>query len=143
MFDLALRDQPATVESVEQDYEGRFYIAVVLDSDPGRGIGPRGPGHRFFFDPEEIEYLGAGSSPGGRPAAAPILVAGIGNIFMGDDGFGVEVAQRLAARPLPEGVLVADYGIRGYDLAYAMADAYRRVILVDACPRGEIPERST
>ena len=54
------------------------------------------------------------------PAATPsILVAGIGNIFMGDDAFGCEVARRLAGRTLPEGVRVVDFGIRGFDLAYA------------------------
>jgi hydrogenase maturation protease len=49
-----------------------------------------------------------------------ILVAGIGNIFLGDDGFGVEVVKRLAGRELPEGVEVVDFGIRGLDLAYAL-----------------------
>jgi hydrogenase maturation protease len=68
-----------------------------------------------------------------------ILVAGIGNIFLGDDGFGVEVAQRLAARPLPDGVRVADFGIRGFDLAFALLDEPEATILVDAMPRGEQP----
>ncbi len=68
-----------------------------------------------------------------------ILVAGIGNVFLGDDGFGVEVVQRLAARPMPDGVQVADFGIRGFDLAYALLDGYDAVILVDALPRGEAP----
>ncbi|HWG47160.1 MAG TPA: hydrogenase maturation protease [Gemmataceae bacterium] len=68
-----------------------------------------------------------------------ILVAGIGNIFLGDDAFGVEVAQRLAQRPLPEGMRVVDFGIRGLDLAYALLDGYEAVILVDAVPRGEPP----
>ena len=53
-----------------------------------------------------------------------ILVAGIGNIFLGDDAFGVEVVQRLSAMPLPPEVTVADFGIRSYDLAYAMMDGY-------------------
>ncbi len=68
-----------------------------------------------------------------------ILIAGIGNIFLGDDGFGVEVAQRLAQRPLPEGVRVVDFGIRGLDLAYALLDDHAAVILIDATPRGEQP----
>jgi hydrogenase maturation protease len=68
--------------------------------------------------------------------AARILVAGVGNIFLGDDGFGVEVVRRLARRPLPEGVRVLDFGIRGLDLAYALLDGYDTVILVDAAPRG-------
>jgi hydrogenase maturation protease len=68
-----------------------------------------------------------------------ILVAGIGNIFLGDDGFGVEVVRRLAERKLPDSVLVKDYGIRGYDLAYALMDSWELVILVDAVPRGGQP----
>lgn len=68
-----------------------------------------------------------------------ILVAGIGNIFLGDDGFGVEVAQRLARRKLPDRARVADFGIRGIDLAYALMDGYALTILVDATPRGGVP----
>ena len=71
--------------------------------------------------------------------APRILIAGIGNIFMGDDAFGCEVAQRLAARPWPDGVRVVDYGIRGLDLAYALLDAPEAVILIDAAPRGGQP----
>jgi hydrogenase maturation protease len=66
-----------------------------------------------------------------------VLIAGIGNIFLGDDGFGVEVVKRLAGRGLPEGVEVKDFGIRGMDLAYALQDDYELVIFVDATPRGE------
>jgi hydrogenase maturation protease len=65
-----------------------------------------------------------------------VLVAGIGNIFLGDDAFGVEVVQHLARRPLSAGVRVVDFGIRGLDLAYALLDPYEAVILVDAMPRG-------
>jgi hydrogenase maturation protease len=68
-----------------------------------------------------------------------ILVAGIGNIFMGDDAFGVEVANELGRRKLPDGVLVRDFGIRSYDLAYAMMDGYEATILVDATPQGQPP----
>jgi hydrogenase maturation protease len=68
-----------------------------------------------------------------------ILVAGVGNVFLGDDGFGVEVVRRLAGRGLPEGVKVVDFGIRGLDLAYALQDDYEVVIFVDATPRGEKP----
>ena len=68
-----------------------------------------------------------------------ILVAGIGNIFLADDGFGVEVVKRLAERELPEGVEVVDFGIRGLDLAYALHEGYEVVIFVDATPRGEEP----
>lgn len=68
-----------------------------------------------------------------------VLVAGIGNIFLGDDGFGVEVAQQLAARPQPDGVQVTDFGIRGFDLAFALLDEPEATILIDAMPRGEAP----
>jgi hydrogenase maturation protease len=68
-----------------------------------------------------------------------ILVAGIGNIFLGDDGFGVEVAQRLAVLPQPDGVRVTDFGIRGFDLAFALLDEPDATILIDAMPRGEAP----
>jgi len=68
-----------------------------------------------------------------------ILIAGVGNIFLGDDGFGVEVAQRLMRRPMPDGVRVVDFGIRGFDLAYALMDDYDAVVLVDALPRGDAP----
>ncbi len=68
-----------------------------------------------------------------------VLVAGIGNIFHGDDAFGVEVVSELRRRALPEPVRVMDFGIRSYDLAFALTDDYDVVILVDAVPRGEAP----
>ena len=68
-----------------------------------------------------------------------VLVAGVGNIFLGDDGFGVEVVRRLAEREMPEGVEVKDFGIRGMDLAYALHEDYEAVVFVDAVPRGEEP----
>ena len=69
-----------------------------------------------------------------------VLVAGIGNVFLGDDGFGVEVVRRLAAVSLPDGVDVADYGIRGVHLAYDLLDGrYDTVVLVDALPLEEPP----
>ena len=68
-----------------------------------------------------------------------VLIAGIGNIFLGDDAFGVEVAQRLLQRPQPAGVQVVDFGIRGLDLAYTLLDRYDAVVLVDALPRGGQP----
>jgi hydrogenase maturation protease len=67
------------------------------------------------------------------------LVAGCGNIFLGDDAFGVEVARRLATEELPEGVRVTDFGIRGVHLAYELLNGYDTAILVDATPRGEPP----
>ncbi|MBA3833612.1 MAG: hydrogenase maturation protease, partial [Chthoniobacterales bacterium] len=68
-----------------------------------------------------------------------ILLAGIGNIFLGDDAFGCEVAQELTRSQLPAGVTACDFGIRSYDLAYAMLEPNDAVILIDAAPRGEEP----
>lgn len=68
-----------------------------------------------------------------------ILIACIGNIFMGDDGFGVEVAQRLISKQYPQGVKVGDFGIRGMDLAYTLLDDYDTLVLVDAVSRGSQP----
>jgi hydrogenase maturation protease len=67
------------------------------------------------------------------------LVAGIGNVFFGDDGFGVEVVRRLRERDLPQAIEVVDFGIRGLDLTYALLDGYDVVVLVDALPRGGTP----
>jgi hydrogenase maturation protease len=76
-----------------------------------------------------------------EPATTPprILIAGIGNIFMGDDAFGSEVARRLTTRPWPENVRVVDFGIRGYDVAYALMDNYDVSILIDATAQGGAP----
>ena len=141
VLDIALASQIAIVESLEQDYEGSNHVCVVLEDDPGRDLGMlRQPGHRFFFSAEEIEPLPANEARAASVALqARILIAGIGNIFLGDDGFGVEVAKRLSERELPTGVRVVDFGIRGFDLAYALQDGYETTILVDACPHGQAP----
>ena len=136
VFDVALDGKAAIVESIQQDLEGGVQLAVVLEDDPGRDMGvARRPGHRFFFSPSEVELIGAAA----EPAAPSILIAGIGNVFLADDGFGVEVARLLAQRELPAGVKVADFGIRGMDLAYELQEDYDAAILVDAVPRGGEP----
>jgi hydrogenase maturation protease len=119
VFDLALAGRTAVVDVVERDMEGRVHVGVLVDDDPGRDLGERG--HRFFFSLEEVAPL-------------RVLVAGIGNVFLGDDGFGVALAERVAH----PGVDVADFGIRGMDLAYALAD-YDVVVFLDATPRGGTP----
>jgi hydrogenase maturation protease len=141
VMDIALAGQIATIECIEQDYEGKSHVCVVVDQDPGRDMGMlRQPGHRFFFEAEEIEPLSPDEIlPSIATQKPAILVAGIGNIFLGDDAFGVEVVRRLAGVQLPESVRVADFGIRGFDLAYALQDGYETTILVDACPHGEPP----
>jgi hydrogenase maturation protease len=120
VFDLALAGRTAVVDSIETDMEGRVFVGVLVDDDPGRDLGERG--HRFFFTPEEVAPL-------------RVLVAGIGNVFLGDDGFGCALAGRVRASA---GVDVADFGIRGMDLAYALAD-YDLVVILDATPRGGAP----
>ena len=76
-------------------------------------------------------------------SATRVLVAGIGNVFLGDDGFGVALADRLARRELPAGVEVVDYGIRGMDLAYALVDGWDAVVLLDARRAAARPARCT
>lgn len=68
-----------------------------------------------------------------------ILVAGLGNVFEGDDGFGVEVVGRLAAHSWPDGVEIRDFGIRGVHLAYQLLEDYDLVVMVDAVHRGDVP----
>lgn len=69
-----------------------------------------------------------------------VLIAGVGNVFLGDDGFGVQVVRRMEPAELPADVDVADYGIRGVHLAYDLLDdRYGTLILVDAVPLGERP----
>jgi hydrogenase maturation protease len=71
-----------------------------------------------------------------NPPNRTVLIAGIGNIFLGDDAFGSEVARRLQLQPWADGVRVVDFGIRGLDLAYALLDGHDLTILIDAAPRG-------
>jgi hydrogenase maturation protease len=140
VFDIALNGKIAAIESIEQDYDGNFHVCVVLDDDPGRAIGlMRQPGHRFFFATSEVEPLAKDEYPPVPAPAKKILIAGIGNIFLADDAFGVEVVSRLAQQSFPEGVRVADFGIRGFDLAYALMEGYETTILVDAVPGEPAP----
>ena len=139
IFDLALAGRTAVIEGVDQDLDGNVVLAVTVTDDPGRDLGERRqPGHRFFFAPGEVEPLDADDAA--EPAPRRILVAGIGNVFLGDDGFGVALADRVARSALPPGVEVVDFGIRGMDLACAMQDAgVEAVVMLDAAPRGQRP----
>jgi hydrogenase maturation protease len=138
IFDQALAGRVAIVEGLDESMEETIHVAVTLEDDPGRDLGDsRYLGHRFFFAVDEVEPLGIVGDALPRPTS--ILVAGIGNVFLGDDGFGVAVAQRLAELPLPAGVDVRDFGIRGMDLAYAMQNSYDVVVMIDAAPRGSPP----
>jgi hydrogenase maturation protease len=71
--------------------------------------------------------------------APRILIAGIGNAFLGDDGFGVEVVQRLSQRHLPENICVVDFGIRALDLTHALLHGYEAAILIETVQRGCAP----
>ncbi len=68
-----------------------------------------------------------------------ILVAGVGNMFLGDDGFGGAVVERLGKRPQPAGVDIVDFGIRGIDLTFALMKGYDAAIIVDIAQRGGAP----
>ena len=128
VFDLALADRVGVVDEIVEAIDGAVKLAVTVEDDPGQDLGEAGQlGHRFFFSVDEVE-----------PLPPWLLVAGIGNVFLGDDGFGVAVADRLVRSDVPPGVHIEDYGIRGMDLAYALAD-FEVVVLVDAVPRGEPP----
>jgi hydrogenase maturation protease len=135
VMDRALAGKVAVVEALHEDLDGKLHVAVTMEDDPGRDLGEkRQPGHRFFFSPAELEPLA-----GAPPPSLRVLVAGIGNIFMADDGFGVEVATRLSQREQPPGVHVVDFGIRGMDLVFALGEGYDVAVFVDAVPRGEPP----
>jgi hydrogenase maturation protease len=133
----ALDGRRAVIDAIEEDMEGRQLVAVVLEDDPARDIGKaRRLAHRFFLAPEEVEQLG-GQEP--DSVLARVLVAGIGNVFLGDDAFGVEVVKKLKQTSFPSGVNVVEFGIRGMDLVYALGDGYDAAILIDAAPRGAEP----
>jgi hydrogenase maturation protease len=119
-WDTMLAGRVGVVDRIEEDLDGALHVVVSLGYDH--------PGHRFFFAPGEVEPV----------RGLRVLVAGIGNIFLGDDGFGCAVAQALVDAPLPDGVDVRDFGVRGLDLAYELA-GYDAVVLVDAIPLDDEP----
>ncbi|MFF0431203.1 hydrogenase maturation protease [Streptomyces sp. NPDC004327] len=81
-----------------------------------------------------------GPAPEARtPGTARTLVAGVGNIFLGDDGFGVETLRRLRREELPASVELADVGVRGVHLAYELLDGWDTLVLVDVTARGGAP----
>jgi hydrogenase maturation protease len=136
VLELALDGRTGIVQEVLEDLDGRIQLAVTVSDDPDQDLGAlRRPGHRFFFNPLEVEPVQ--DSAAEEPALRRVLVAGIGNLFLGDYGWGVVLAARLAACALPPGVEVVDFGIRGMDVAHAMQDGYEAVVMLDATPRGE------
>ena len=130
--DIFLDGRVARVEAVLFDVEDHGYLAVTLEDDLAADMLQR---HGRL----PVLRTRRGRAAGGGRVSPRVLVAGVGNVFLGDDGFGVEVARRLVGEAFPEGVQVADFGIRGVHLAYELLDGYDLLILVDAAPRGEAP----
>ncbi|HEY0518804.1 MAG TPA: hydrogenase maturation protease [Ilumatobacteraceae bacterium] len=133
--DLFYADKIATVKGVFNDVDGDQHVAVALDDDPASDMF-EWQGRYLYFHPDEIEVLAPAKS-------LRVLVAGIGNIFLGDDGFGVEVVKYIDIDELPanvrDGTTVSDFGIRGVHLAYELLDGYDALVLVDAMPLAEQP----
>lgn len=125
LVDLALTGRVASVDRVEEGFDGRTYVVVVLEGDPGRDLGTMSQlGHRFFFGPEELERLETSDEP------ERVLIASLGDTFATDGKFGEEVTRRLRERPLPLGVHVADFGIRVADLVDVVREGYGLVVVV-------------
>ncbi|HEY6624146.1 MAG TPA: hydrogenase maturation protease [Acidimicrobiales bacterium] len=138
--DFFVAGRSASVAGVFNDVGGDVYLAVTVDDPDADADLHQWHGRYLYFLADEVEVLAAASSlddPG--PDGPRVLVAGVGNIFLGDDGFGVEVAARLDPASVPAGVRVADFGIRGVHLAYELLEGYDTLILVDAVSRGDPP----
>jgi hydrogenase maturation protease len=139
--DVFLAGRVATVGEIVHTVDGDSHVAVTVDDDPAAEL-MDWHGRYLYFDPDELEpEVGRRPDRGAGPGAvsgphrrARVLIAGVGNIFAGDDGFGCAVAAHLLAEAdLPAGVRVVDYGIRGVHLAFDLADV-ETLILVDTVP---------
>jgi hydrogenase maturation protease len=131
----------ATVTGVFTDVDHEVLVAVRVDDDPASEE-LAWQGRSLFFHPDELVVVDDVTSPrGSSPRTPRVLLAGIGNVLLGDDGFGVEVADRLRAAPMAmrPGVRVEEFGIRGMHLAYELLDGYDALVLIDAVPMGEPP----
>jgi hydrogenase maturation protease len=168
--DMFLTGRIAVVHQVLTDVDDTTHVAVALIDDPAAELHDW-YGRYLHFAPDELEPLavtdrslkptetaacdsredpavahrcleGAETAACDSRVGRRVLVAGIGNIFLGDDGFGPEVARTLGlGEPLPDGVRVADYGIRGLHLAHDLLAGYDVLILVDALPNDGTPGR--
>ena len=125
----------ATIERLYIDYEDGAHVAVTIDDDPGQELF-RETGRYLFFKAGELEAVERDEPARVQPQ---ILVAGIGNAWMRDDGFGGHVAKALEERELPEGVTVLDFGTGGLDLAYEVMRGYDALVLVDVSRQGGEP----
>jgi len=133
--DLFYAGRLATVKGVFNDVDGERHLAVALDDDPAASE-LDWQGRYLYFHPDEVEVVAETNAGADTPR---VLVAGIGNIFLGDDGFGVEVVKHIDTSGLPDTVSVADFGIRGVHLSYELLDGYDALVLIDAMPLGEPP----
>ena len=107
--------------AVFHDVDEGVHLAVTVDDDPGADL-KDSHGRYLYFAPDEVEPLRSAAER--APAMSRILVACVGNIFRSDDGFGVEVAGRLAGAEVPEGTRIEDFGIRSVHLAYELMEGY-------------------
>jgi hydrogenase maturation protease len=132
-YDQILDGRVATLERIYFDYDDKLYFGVTVDDDPGQEL-MRETGRFLFFFTGELE--------GARHDAAAekqILVAGIGNAWLRDDGFGGEVVGAWRHRELPAGVTVATSAPAGLDLAYEVMRGYDALVLVDVSRQGGEP----
>ncbi len=127
-WDLFLDGKLATVRAIHQDFEDQMYVAVTVDDDPGERLARLVRPLVLLLSRRGR----AGSAAVPEVRAVKLLVAGIGNIFFGDDGFGCRSRSALAAEPAPEGVTIDDFGIRGLHLGYELLAGYDRAFLIDA-----------
>ena len=137
--DMFLVGRIAEVQAVLHDVENNPYLAVSLAGQPDEDL-RIAHGRFLYFMPDEVEPHEDGvNGPVSGPVSGRTLVAGVGNVFLRDDAFGVEVIRLLSGRPVPDGVQVKDFGIRGVHLAYDLLDGCELFVLVDAAQRGEAP----
>lgn len=129
--DMFLAGKEATVRTIRRDIDGTWFLAVTVDGDPAAELLMAQERYRYFTT-AEVEPLADGGTR--------VLVAGIGNVLLGDDGFGVEVVRRMSARDAAPGIQVRDFGVRGIHLAYELLDhRFDTTIIVDAVARGGPP----
>jgi len=136
--DLFLAGRTATVAEVVYDVDGDVHIAVTIDDDPGAELW-EWQRRYLYFAPDEVEPVGerVAATAASTEVLAPatrVLVAGVGNIFRSDDGFGSAVISELLQQQAPDGARIVDYGIGGVHLAFDLADGVETLILVDTVP---------
>ena len=129
-----LEGRAATIERILTDYDGKTHLGVTIDDDPGRDL-MRETGRL----PVLLCPGGGGDRHMNEERLQSILVAGVGNAWLRDDGFGGEVARRLSERELPEGVEVMDAGTGGLDLAYEVMRGFDALVILDVSQQGGAP----